>query len=158
MSDSLLAEVAAAYEIERGKPMPSKNHSITQMLLGAELVTLYRDKVTVMSELSLALNGQLYTPDISVYPKLAIDWVTDEIRMTEPPLLIIEILSPTQGMQELMTRFKEYFTAGVCSCWLVQPALRMISVFTPDMTPHIFSSGTVLDNAAGISVAMDKIF
>ena len=36
--------VRSQYEIERGKPMPSKNHSMLQQRIGVELAVHYSDR------------------------------------------------------------------------------------------------------------------
>lgn len=146
------------YELERGKPMPSKNHSLVQILLGTELVNRYREKYTILSELSLKLDEFTSTPDLCLYPRLPINWIHDEVKMTDPPLLIIEILSSKQSVDELVQKIEKYFEHGVKSCWLVQPVLGAITVFTPDMKPHIFSSGEVVDPTCNIRVSLENIF
>jgi Uma2 family endonuclease len=47
--------------------------------------------------------------------------------MTDPPLTVVEILSPNQGMEELISKADAYFEAGVKSCWIVQPLLEAIA-------------------------------
>ncbi len=154
-----MVAVMNEYEIERGKPMPSKNHATIQMTLGAALFNRYRNQYSILSELSLELPGQpATTPDICVYPRLSVNWTHDESKMTTPPLLAIEILSPTQGMQDIMDKFESYFQGGVKSCWLVQPFLETVTVFSPDMKRRVFAGGDVIDAATGISVSIDDIF
>lgn len=51
--------------------------------------------------------------------------VTDEqdeaVRLTEPPLLAIEVLSPTSRERDLVTKPAEYAKAGLEHLWLVDP-------------------------------------
>ncbi len=149
--------LATAYEEERGKPMPSKNHALVQSCLAGVLFK-YRDKVTVLSELSLELDGQPLVPDVSVFPKLSVDWHNDEIKMTEPPSLVIEILSPTQPLDDLVKKADVYFAAGVKSCWIVQTSLKTIVVLTPDQTPVFHLSDDVTDPGTGVAVSVGEIF
>jgi Uma2 family endonuclease len=152
-----LVETLTEYELERGKPMPSKNHGLIQALL---IATFFRfaDRYTILSEVALDLEPNPLIPDISVYPRLAIDWVRDEIRMKTPPTLVVEILSPTQAIYELIEKIETYFAAGVQSCWLVQPTLKTIALFTPTMEPHVYTTGDVTDPATGITVNIEEIF
>lgn len=149
--------LAMTYQEERGKPMPSKNHAIVQSFLTGALYS-HRDKFTVLSELSLELDGTPLVPDISVYPKMPVDWHNDEIKLTEAPTLVIEILSPTQPLDELVKKADTYFAAGVKSCWIVQPSLETIVVLSPGTKPEHYSSGVVVDPATGIEVSVDEIF
>ncbi len=138
--------------------MPSLNHSILQAILIGVLLQQYSNDYTVVSELSLELETGKATPDICLYPKMTPDWQRDQIRVTTPPHLVIEILSPTQGMQELTNRMEIYFGSGVNSCWIVNPTLETIAVFTAISKPRVFSEGEVVDGASGISVRLDDIF
>lgn len=145
------------YERERGKPMPSKLHSVAQTNLTGQLLT-YRPALQVLSELTLHLGDRDLTPDLSVYRDLQIDFTQDETRVTEPPLLAIEISSPTQGIQDLVDKARFMMQHGVESCWIVQPPLRTITVFTPDMESTTYSEGTVMDPATEIEIDLDAVF
>src|SRR2546422_5349731 len=99
-----------SYEEERGKPMPSFNHGAIQMNLGVEFTRnrLFR----TVSELTLDINGKPYTPDLSVYARAPLNLRHDVSRSTEPPLLVVEILSPQQGAQGVMDKVDVYFAFG----------------------------------------------
>ena len=75
----LLLEMAVdeltAYEIERGKPMPSTNHSIIQDNICFELNIRYRKDYRILPELSLDTPSKSTVPDIAIYPKFALDVV-----------------------------------------------------------------------------------
>ena len=145
------------YELERGKPLPSLNHGVTQaLLIGAFL--RYLSQYTVVSELSLELEGERFTPDVCLYPKLQTDPLEDRIRMTEPPLLAVEIASPSQGTQTLVDKIRLMLRLGVRSAWLVQPALQTITLFHPGAKPRTFTEGLIKDDVADIEVALDGVF
>jgi Uma2 family endonuclease len=149
------------YETERNKPMPSFNHSLLQIKLGALLFNQYGDKYQFHSELELDLpNSDRPTlPDICILPKQKIDWVNDIIRVKEPPLTTIEILSPMQNIETLKNKiYQQYFPAGVKSAWLVVPSLKTVSIYSPDGEVHSFSAGTLHDPTNGISIGLDNIF
>jgi Uma2 family endonuclease len=112
-------ERALTYEEERGKPSPSLNHGIAQANLTGEF--LKNPNFLVSSELTLEFEGETYTPDLSVYPKEPLDWRHDQIRRTDPPLVVVEIFSPTQGPQTVMDKVEIYLRNGVKSCWLLSP-------------------------------------
>lgn len=151
------SQSVSQYERERGKPMPSKNHSIVQAAL---IVALHRysDRYTVLPELSLDLNGRQFVPDVAIYPRLPVDWLHDEIRVTEPPLLVVEILSPQQATHDLVEKFEAYLAAGVGACWLVQPVLRTLVVFLPGTPPQVYTQGAVADAGTEIEVRVEELF
>ncbi len=152
-----VAQTVSEYERERGKPMPSRNHGLVQYYLVLAL-SRYDQDYSVIPELSLELAGRPMVPDLSVYPKLKHDWRHDEVKMTEPPLLVIEIMSPTQGMEEVVLKAEAYLEAGVKACWIVQPALEAIAVMDPGAKPKVFTSGELTDPATGISITVEEIF
>lgn len=145
------------YELERGKPMPSRNHGAVQTAL---IIALHKfgNKFNTFSELSLKLEDFEATPDTCVYPKSPINWLHDEDKMTEPPLLAVEIMSPAQGIQSMINKIEQYFKHGVRSCWLVQPTIQTITVFTPEMRSKTYSSGIIKDHATDIEISMEELF
>ena len=151
------AEALSDYERERGKPMPSKNHSVAQFRLIVAL-SRYSSDFSILPELNLRLDGQPFVPDISVFPKRSPDWLHDQVYVEEPPLLAIEILSPKQAVQDLTDKFEAYVAAGVKACWLVQPVLKTIAVFASATDYRVYTEGAIKDPATGIEVAMEEIF
>jgi Uma2 family endonuclease len=163
-NEYLLDELAEAdqhlseYEQERGKPMPSKNHGILQASLIIVLHRYYAKQYRVISELSLDLLGDRLTPDICVYPYTPSNWLHDQTPVTEPPLIAVEIISPSQSVTEMLLKARRYFAGGVQSFWLVEPALQTISVVSPNDTLQTFAAGTVLDTTTGIEIPIAEVF
>ena len=145
------------YERERGKPMPGKLHSVAQTNLLIQLAE-YRPRFQVLSELTLRLGDRDLTPDLCLYGDLEIDFTKDESQVTEPPLLAVEIASPTQSVQDLVDKIRYLTEHGVRSCWLVQPPLRTITVFTESMESSTYDRGTVTDPVTEIEVDIDDVF
>lgn len=150
-------QISSDYERERGKPMPSKLHSVVQTNLILALST-HRSEYTTLSELTLRLGERDLTPDLAIYRDLEVDFTQDELQMTDPPLVAVEIASPTQGMQDLIDKIRFLLEHGVASCWLVQPQLRTITVFTEDAQPQTYSDGTVTDPITDITVKLADVF
>ena len=146
------------YQLERGKPMPSEVHGYIQGRLIARLYA-YEEHYNILSELSLELNNWGSVPDIALYPKRKMNFREDRIEVTTPPLCAIEILSPSQSLQELVNKASSYFQHGVKSCWLVIPSLENIYVFSNPESYSIFRSNqTLSDPALGIELELAKIF
>ena len=132
-------------ELEEITDVGSFNHATIQ----ANLAYVFKKtgNFTVTSDLSLDL-GDLdlskfdlrlrkeIKPDICVYPKRKLNPGRDILRMSEMPLLAIEILSPRQGLYEIMEKFKVYFELGIKTCWLVIPSTETVTVYTTLDTFH----------------------
>lgn len=147
----------SAYELDRGKPMPSKNHGKLQFRIAKAIADNTGERFDIMTEVSLALSRPV-VPDIALFSQEPSDWLEDEIRVTTPPLCAIEIISPTQGNQELIDKLDIYFAAGVQSCWIVIPTFRLINVFTAKHDYKAFITGELYDEKLDIRINLDYIF
>ena len=79
------------YELERGKPMPSTNHSQIQTNIVLALAK-YRKEFSFFTELNLELTSGRAVPDVCIYPKIAINWRKDVLRRPDAPIIAVEIL------------------------------------------------------------------
>ncbi|MFN0049991.1 MAG: Uma2 family endonuclease [Cytophagales bacterium] len=146
------------YELERGKPMPSKIHSKIQILLGCLFLNKYASRFDFLSELDVFLNGNKYVPDIAIYRKGILDFEEDESMVYIAPLAVIEILSPSQALGDLIIKMKKYIEGGVKSYWLVVPQTKTVFLFDSNKEQTTFISGTIKDHETGIELQFDEIF
>lgn len=152
-------QVLSDYEKERGKPIPSKVHSFIQKRLTVVLTVKYDAVYEAMPELSLELGGKKAIPDVSIFPKLKIDVLHDEIRVKEPPLGVIEILSPRQHLTDIVAHASLYFDAGVKSFWVVIPTFKTIHVFRDAENYTTFADKDILqDDQLNIILPLTEIF
>ncbi|MEZ4868942.1 MAG: Uma2 family endonuclease [Caldilineaceae bacterium] len=97
-------------------------------------------------------------PDVCLYPKRGLSSPKDILRMTEMPLLAVEILSPKQGLYEIVEKFRLYFALGVRSCWLVEPMLRNVTVYRASDEWQTFTADTVIDDVLNLNIPLAEIF
>jgi len=153
--------------------MPSKNHSLT---MGRITGLLFNDeRLIVMPELSLDTSQIALSqfnlkakdeliPDICVYRELfdePEDELDDDIlKMTQMPELVIEILSPKQGINDILLKFKAYFALGIKSCWLVIPSVKVIKTYSPKGNKifDIQHDTEVTDEIMDIHLPVQRIF
>ncbi len=167
MSLMTIDEATIDEETWKDEVMGSFNHGYIQLRLGGLL-----DRIgifTPISELSLDISTIDLTqfdlkskneliPDISLYPKRPLSRPTDIQRMTEMPLVVIEILSPRQGFDEILEKFKAYFALGIRSCWLVTPAINAIAVYSSPIEWKTFTESEVVDESVDIRLSLAEIF
>lgn len=153
-------EQLSDYERERGKPMPTLNHAIVQANLIFAFKFHYGQLYTIASELNVTMPERPdAVPDIAIYPKLSIDFFNDVTSMTEMPLTVVEIVSPSQSDAEIIAKFKRYFDAGIRSCWLVMPSFQAISVYSAFGKYRFFSETELLnDPVTGIELSLTDVF
>ena len=88
LAPELTAELSA-YELERGKPMPSLNHSAVQANTIFELKTRYRDQFRFLSEINVEIGGRVLVPDIGIFPAMPLNMAHDVQVLTRLPLTTI---------------------------------------------------------------------
>jgi len=136
---------------------PSYYHAYLSSSLIVALAQL--KTYSIFSELTLQIDGKDYIPDVCLYPKQTINFAEGDIlKMTEMPLLAIEVLSPSQGTQEIIDKFKVYFTAGIKSCWLVIPPAQTVMVYSSAKQAKVFNSGELVDETLQIRLPLAAIF
>lgn len=147
-------------EIQEDNPMPSRNHAQISQLIGYYLQAHYGEQLEIYQQLSLNLDGWRTIPDVCAYPKssLPFDLTEDEVEVTKPPGLVIEILSPFQNLQPLVQKMKKYLEAGVSSCWLVTPMTHAILTYAPGMIQRSFYEGELCDDVMNIAIPLDEVF
>jgi len=148
--------------------MGSINHSLAQVMIASLLVN--DERFTVLTELSLDISQHDFSkygvkakelkPDVCIYSNEVGYQESDIIKMTDMPLLAIEILSPTQGTKELKDKIHAYFDLGVKSCWLVIPDVKLISVYAKEGGFKNFdmSDTEVIDEVMDIRLPIQNVF
>lgn len=144
------------YETERGKPMPSKNHSIIQSNLLVTLAVNYGRQYRFLSEISL--ENPRFVPDIGIFPPMDFDPLHDQTKLNQVPLGVVEIISPSQTQEELVEKAGQYFAVGVQSYWLVNPVFKIIHILHSLDEYRNVIEGELTDEKLAISLKMSDIF
>lgn len=156
--DTLVA-TRSEYEIERGKPMPSLNHGLIQGNTNFALLQRYRGKYSFPTETSLDLAGWSSTPDILIFRPITLNLKADKIKVSEPPLGVIEILSPTQNLNDLVDKADQYFAHGVKSCWIIIPSMGGVAIYSAPGKYEFFNEDdTAKDTVLEIEIPVAEIF
>lgn len=152
-------ETINQYETERGKPMPSTVHSYVSKNLLVQLEIHYRSKYTILPELSLEIGEVPMVPDIAIYPKFSIDVHQDTVKRKDLPIGVVEILSPTQSLDNLIEKAGMLLLAGVQSVWIVIPNLEAVCVYQTSSNYAFFRQNDLLkDPQLGIELPLNSIF
>jgi Uma2 family endonuclease len=102
----------------RPKPLPTISHSSTEKRLTRLLDGVYGED-RVLFELSVRIGEEVLIPDVCVYTRPKPRKYRDIL--DEPPLLCIEVLSPSQRPYEMLAKCLRYIEFGVPHCWVVDP-------------------------------------
>ncbi len=78
-----------------------------------------------------------------------------------PPVLAVEILSPSDSHGRVAEKVRAYLETGVALVWLVDPEFRTVIVYRPDAEPELFNVLQEISGGAhlpGFRVAVAKLF
>lgn len=78
-----------------------------------------------------------------------------------PPVLAVEILSPSDKQEEVIAKVQEYLDVGVALIWVVEPVFKTVTVYRPNAGPKLYSGSDVLsghEQMPGFQITVDQIF
>jgi Uma2 family endonuclease len=155
-------------EVQR--KMPSINHSfiqgqITGLFFNNEKFTPFVELSLDASQVDLSQFGlkakDELIPDVCLYEGIhQFDPLSDASKRSDMPVLTVEIISPSQGTEDILGKFKAYFALGVKSCWLIIPANEVITIYSAQGGFESFGSkdSEVVDKVLDIRLPKPKIF
>jgi Uma2 family endonuclease len=77
------------------------------------------------------------------------------------PQLAVEVLSPSDKMEEVRDKVREYLAAGVELVWIVDPYFHTVTVHQPAAPPKMFNDQETLAGGStlpGLEIAVGDIF
>ncbi len=154
----------------KGQKMSSVNHSFVQTRIAGLLfnderftpfVELSLDASQIdLSQFGLKTKAELI-PDVCLYEgRLRFNPSNDILKRADMPLLAVEILSPRQGIDEILGKFKAYFALSVKSCWLIIPPNQSITVYSTAEQFKTFGTNDteVNDDKLDIRLSIARLF
>ena len=78
-----------------------------------------------------------------------------------PPLLAVEVLSPSDRTDAIEAKIDEYLAASVPLVWVISPHHRTVTVFRPDAEPELYSQSETLSgepHLPGLSFQVAELF
>lgn len=156
------------FELRRGEVIemsrPKRPHGIVTSNIATEL-TLYARQVRKGYVLSNDTGVVLEeTPGTVVGPDVAycIEQVKayDEVEPTwveVPPVLAVEVLSPSDKMSQVNEKVADYIKAGVKVVWLADPELKSLTVYRPASHHIVLKSADELTGGDDLPGFMCKV-
>jgi len=80
-----------------------------------------------------------------------------EPRLTKPPLLVIEIQSPTDTLREVFLKSRDYLGFGITNIWVIDPKTRKAYYAKPDGLEDV-TDGWLAVPETPIRVSLDELF
>lgn len=135
--------------------MTTYNHSYICLEILTQLIP--NQEIKPLPELTLDI-GKGIKPDISVFPKDLVpspNYLRDITRYNKMPVLAIEVISPSQDVQDLLDKADLLVKEGVKAVWTIEPFGRTIFITTKEGTEIVHNT---LVESDGIAVDFAKIF
>jgi Uma2 family endonuclease len=117
--DRLEPEYVQGKAIERS--MPNAMHAWLAHLLS---MRLHRAGYCLIDVRVRVADDVIRIPDLAVFREFPKEPVP-----SVQPLIVVEIVSPDDKHEELLRKLTEYRAWGVAHIWIVEPELKMLSVF-----------------------------
>ncbi len=137
------------------KPMGTLEHMrmerrLEQILARYEQIGLGE----VVHELSVLKGDDVRIPDVVFAPPGA---QFQNGILVQPPLLCIEILSPSQRPSELFAKCEAYHAWGVPYCWIIDPVKNLAWEYHQDAPVQLISGPGSL-KAGDIAASLSELF
>ncbi len=84
------------------------------------------------------------SPDAAFVRKARLLDLDDEGFLPIAPDLAVEIVSPSNTVNEMSRKVQEYLEAGTSIVWVVEPQRRQVTVYTHDQIAAIYRDGDVI--------------
>jgi hypothetical protein len=158
--------------------MSSRNHAIVQGRLSGYFYFMVKG-FSAPTELSLDMTSpprqmllkkydiartRELKPDVAIFHAKDFGFMKrskgpDPKRVTEIPLAVFEIISPSQSSWEILNKFSVYFDLGVKSSWMIDPNVNGVWVYHNLENFKFFSlTDEVTDDILNVRVPLETIF
>ena len=139
-------------------PRPAAKHQVINGNLYSELRhKLKGGRCIPIPEIDLVLEGNNLIPDLMV---ICNEDITDMKRYEKPPLIAIEIVSPTSASRDHIIKRRKYEQLGIQEYWIVSPEEKCITVFDfVNKNEEMYCEGTVTSFALPeVVINLEDIF
>jgi Uma2 family endonuclease len=96
-----------------------------------------------------------------ISPELAASTPRNAKLVDGPPILAVEILSPSDKQEEITDKVQEYLNAGVPLVWVIDPVFRTVLVHRSGAEPKLFNTREELSaepHLPGLRIKVAEIF
>jgi len=151
--EALPDEVTDRHELVEGELIPVPGSTLKNSLIRDNLLFRLKawssshDLAKAVSEVDVrTISGTVRRPDISIFSAAQIGrFAMDVVPVPEPPVIAIEVLSPSEGMIAVGRKVAEYLSAGSEEVWLIDHENREVHVRTAD-AERLLRDGKTLES------------
>ncbi|HSV16258.1 MAG TPA: Uma2 family endonuclease, partial [Tepidisphaeraceae bacterium] len=74
-----------------------------------------------------------------ISPQMARANPDDAFVLDGVPILMVEILSPSDKQEDILDKVRDYLDAGVPLVWIAEPVFRTVTVYQPNAEPVLYT-------------------
>jgi len=131
------------------KAMPTTVHALIQFALS---ILLRRQGIQALSEVTVRINAAKF-----LIPDVVAATVIQRPYPTEPVLLCVEILSPSDRLGAMLAKCEQYHDWGVPFCWVIDPDQQTAWQYHAGGEPlHVERGGELV--AGELKVSLEELF
>lgn len=109
-------------------------------------------------------------PEINTAVGIDVAYFSDEVLKSQPPeasyligppVLAVEILSPSDMIETIRDKVRDYLAAGVRLVWVIDPEFHTVTVHRPDARTELFAEGQEVSgdpHLPGLRFLVDELF
>ncbi len=155
----------------REKPMTRRNrrHGRIENRIGALLERWLEAHPEPRGEVVSGETGFRLRRDPDSTVGIDVAYVSPEIAAVDPdaayfegpPVLAVEILSPSDRQEDIDDKIRLYLETGVAIVWIVHPRFRTVTVYRPDAEPAMVSGRqelTAEPHLPGLRISLPDLF
>jgi Uma2 family endonuclease len=138
---------------EREMTRRGRRHARTEIQIGSCLKNWLDSRTGLVGEVVGGEAGFILTRNPPSGVGIDVAYVSAEVaaRAPEaayfegPPVLAVEILSPSDTQEEIDEKVAVYLESGVKIVWVVNPRFKTVTVYRPDLQPALFNENQTID-------------
>ena len=160
-----IPEAATGYnELHHGEvvPMafPKWGHEQIQDRIQMLLKALLSGKGAVRMEMAFRPlpEHELWRADVGFVTALRTDSIGEDEYLMGAPDLVVEVLSPSNTVDEINDKMSMCLENGCASFWVVDPKRRRVSVTEGDLTKHYNHAARIVCSVLAEELAVRSIF
>jgi|SRR5580658_435119 Uma2 family endonuclease len=152
------------YELHHGEPVamppPKKGHQRIQNRLQRLLQRFAGEHYVVHMEMAFrpTPEHEVWVADVGCVSVDRDDATADDDYLTGAPELVIEVLSPSNTVDEINDKMFICMPNGCNSFWIVDPKHQVVSVTQGAVTKHYGVQATIVIPSPAIKVEVEEIF
>jgi len=108
--------------IEMNRPTPRHQRVLSELTTELTLYLRQNPFGRVYPEVNVEFfSGKVYTPDLVFYSAENVRNLDEHAPLTQPPTVVVEILSSSTTLRDMTRKLKTYCESGVVWYWLIDP-------------------------------------